>query len=149
MTEADTTTQPRLHDLELIRHYELSIRRLSRDRDRVASLLQRVVPPPDAVRVMGGQSDGINLDAIDRLYRLEREMDRKIDSMVDLKREACAILDSMDDPMWAEVLDLRYMEGKSIGEIARMLPCHRATVHRAIRSGLAEYDRIKMRHSAT
>lgn len=136
-------TDGKMHDLEHIRRYETEIRRAIRERDRVSALIQRIVTPPDAVRVMGGDSGGLNLDALDKLYELEREIDRKIDAMVDLKRKAQRILDSMSDPLWAEVLELRYIEGWGIRRIAEAVYCHRTSVHRIIRQGLAEYDRLE------
>ncbi len=136
-------TDGKMHDLERIRRYETEIRRAIRERDRVSALIQRIVTPPDAMRVMGGDSGGLNLDALDKLYELEREIDRKIDAMVDLKRKAQRILDSMSDPLWAEVLELRYIEGWGIRRIAEAVYCHRTSVHRIIRKGLAEYDRLE------
>ncbi len=136
-------TDGKMHDLERIRRYETEIRRAIRERDRVSALIQRIVTPPDAMRVMGGDSGGLNLDALDKLYELEREIDRKIDAMVDLKRKAQRILDSMSDPLWAEVLELRYIEGWGIRRIAEAVYCHRTSVHRIIRQGLAEYDRLE------
>lgn len=73
---------------------------------------------------MGGervQSSGSNskmADAIEKCVDMEAEIDRLIDKLIDTKKEVIQTIEQLDSPMEYRVLHERYIQFKSLQEIA-------------------------------
>jgi hypothetical protein len=68
--------------------------------------------------VSGGGAHGGFANASDGLIDLEREIDREIDRLVDLKREAGAMLAQLENPQHYKVLHRHYILFESFEQIA-------------------------------
>ncbi len=70
-------------------------------------------------RVQGGRSGGAPyVDAVHRLLDLEAEINREIDTYADRKHEIIGQIQALGPPQYAEILYKRYVEFKSLEEIA-------------------------------
>lgn len=56
---------------------------------------------------------------VERIVDLEREIEAEIDRFVDERHETINRIQSLDDPIYADILFQRYVEYKSLYEIAR------------------------------
>ena len=56
---------------------------------------------------------------VERIVDLEREIEAEIDRFVDERHETINRIQSLDNPMYADILFQRYVEYKSLREIAR------------------------------
>ncbi len=58
---------------------------------------------------------------INRICEFEKDMDNLIDELIDLKRDIIAKLDQMTNSDHIRVLDMKYLKGKNLVEVAREL----------------------------
>ena len=56
--------------------------------------------------------------AVERIVDLEREIDRDIDQLVNLKREVMSVIDKVEDPVLIDILYKRYFRYEKWEEIA-------------------------------
>ena len=57
-------------------------------------------------------------DAVERLSEVEKELNEKIDKLVDLRREVEAVVSTIGDPLLETVLRYRYIDCMSFEKIA-------------------------------
>lgn len=55
---------------------------------------------------------------INRICEFEKDMDNLIDELIDLKRDIIAKLDRMTNPDHIRILDMKYLKGKNLVEVA-------------------------------
>lgn len=72
----------------------------------------------DGERVQSSGSKSKMADALNKCIDMEAEIDRAVDKLIDQKREAVSILEQMDSPTEYNVLHMRYIQYKSLQEIA-------------------------------
>lgn len=72
----------------------------------------------DGQRVQSSGSLSPMADAINRCVDMEREIDAAVDTLVDIKREVVATLEQLDSPTEYRFLHMRYIQHKSLQEIA-------------------------------
>lgn len=77
---------------------------------------------------------------IEKIDAIERELDTKIDALVDLKREIGAAIDKLEDHDEQLLLRYRYFENRSWEEIGHMLHVSSRTVHRIHGSALQNFS---------
>lgn len=70
----------------------------------------------DRVQSSGSQSK--MADAIDRCVDMEAEIDSLVDKLIDTKREVIATIEQLDSPTEYNVLHMRYIQYKTLQEIA-------------------------------
>lgn len=88
------------------------------DLHTLRSLVTKITATVSPVAVSGsGNQDKLG-DAIAKIIDLQDEINRKIDSYVDLKREISAILEQVDVADYVRVLHKRYFEYKAWEQIA-------------------------------
>lgn len=73
---------------------------------------------------------------IEKIDEIEREIDAKIDALVDLKREIGAAIDRLESSDEQLLLRYRYFENRSWEEIGTLLHVSYRTVHRIHGSAL-------------
>lgn len=129
-------------DLYLLRQYERRINQLLRDREHTATLLQSVTAAYDRVPVQGGGTGDSKLDAYERLWAQDKEIDQLIDTLVDLKEWINHVIDRIDDPLWAEVLSMRHIGRMRPPKIAECLCYSESHVRRSLAMAEEEYDRL-------
>ena len=55
---------------------------------------------------------------INKICEFEKDMDNLIDELIDLKRDIIAKLDRMTNPDHIRILDMKYLKGKNLVEVA-------------------------------
>lgn len=69
-------------------------------------------------RVQSSGSKSKMADALDKCLDMEDEINAQVDRLIDTKREVVATIEKLDSPMEYNVLHLRYIQYKSLQEIA-------------------------------
>jgi len=82
-----------------------------------------------AERVSGTKQRSPMENAIVKLIDLEREIDADIDKLVDLKREIIGVINSVEQPEYHLLLELRYLSYKTWEEIAEVMNYSWRNVH--------------------
>ena len=104
--------------LEKIRKLDVRIACLLEEKKQLEDMALRVTP---SMSGCGGSSGG-NHDklgnAVCRITDKEKEIDRTVDELVDLKDEASTLLARLDNPAHLNVLHKRYFQYKSFESIA-------------------------------
>ena len=55
---------------------------------------------------------------VNRICEFEKDMDNLIDELIDLKRDIISKLDRMTNPDHIRILDMKYLKGKNLVEVA-------------------------------
>lgn len=79
---------------------------------------------------------------ISKIVDLDRELDTLIDSYVSLKWEIIKKLEKMDNPKQREVLLLKYVEEKSISEMAFELNLVSSRIKQIINDGILNFSKM-------
>lgn len=89
------------------------------ERDALYDMLTHITPTlkQDVVSSGGFQQDKMG-NAIAKIADLGNELDNVIDKFVDKKREASALLERLDNPLYYQVLHKRYVLFHSFEKIA-------------------------------
>lgn len=105
--------------LERIQKADKQISRKLEQLTTLNSLVMRITP---VMNDSGGSSGTGNQDklgnAVAKIADLQEEINRDVDILVDMKREAYSLLYKMNDDDYYRVLEMRYLKYKSFEEIA-------------------------------
>ena len=107
-------------------------------RDQLAALCVRAAGSSADLRRGPGAGDS----AAEQLALLEREINREIDHLVNLKREILSVLDQIENPGIARILCDIYLSGRTVEETAKRSHYTLRYTYKLRRRGLAEVDRI-------
>lgn len=91
--------------------------------DQLRGMRYKITQTLKPVVVSGGGSHGGFTDASDKVIDLEREIDGYVDQLVDLKREAGALLAQLEVPKHYLVLHRHYILFESFEKIAVDMDC--------------------------
>lgn len=69
-------------------------------------------------RVQSSGSKSKMADALDKCVDMEAEIDAQVDRLIAAKREVIATIEKLDSPIEYNILHLRYIQYKSLQEIA-------------------------------
>ena len=83
--------------------------------------------------------------AVVRYIDLEKEIDRDIDHLVDLRKEVTAVLAAMEDDRLSRLLEDRYLRGLLVKQAAANAEYSVRHAQRRLREGLLKLDRILRR----
>lgn len=72
----------------------------------------------DGDRVQSSGSLSKMADALNKCIDMEAEIDRAVDKLIDMKREAVAILERLDSPYYYRLLHARYIQYIQLKDIA-------------------------------
>jgi len=126
--------------LRQLRRLDLTIKAKLVQLDELRSLALKITPSPDPAG--GGRK--ISKDRIchvvAKIVDLEREIDRKIDRLVSLKKEAMERIDGLDDDNLRLVLVHRYINGRTWCEVAYELGCTPQWAHKLHARALTEFE---------
>ena len=86
--------------------------------DNLYDMITKITPTLKQDVVTGGGSQDKIGDAVSKIVDLKNEINRRVDYYVDLKREADALLDQVDNHLYYIILYRRYMLGESFEFIA-------------------------------
>lgn len=82
------------------------------------AMVTRITPAMKQDVVSGGGSEDKMGNAVARIVDLKEEINREIDTYVDMKREASMLLDKLENPLHYKVLHKRYILGETFEQIA-------------------------------
>ena len=97
---------------------ELRIRNKLIEREQLRALAMKITASIDAVRVRSSGGGSRMTDAVEKLVALEVEIDELVRQLVDARRQVVNSLEALDNPTEYNVLHMRYVQGKSLQEIA-------------------------------
>lgn len=97
---------------------ELRIRNKLIEREQLRALAMKITASIDAVRVRSSGGGSRMTDAVEKLVALEVEIDDLVRQLVDARRQVVDSLEALDNPTEYNVLHMRYVQGKSLQEIA-------------------------------
>lgn len=69
-------------------------------------------------RVSASGSKSKMADAVNRLVDIETEIDHLVDKLIDTKKEVISTIEQVDNPIWYDVLHMKYIQYKTLQEIA-------------------------------
>jgi hypothetical protein len=70
----------------------------------------------ERVQSSGGKSKMAN--AVDKCVDMEAEIDGLIDELIDVKKEVIQVLENVNNPTWYNLLHKKYIQHKSLSDIA-------------------------------
>ena len=104
--------------LSQIRRYDTMIDSMLDEVDSLYAMVTRITPVlKDDVVSGGGQQDKMG-NAIAKIVDLKERINREIDQLVDIKREAADLLAKVSDPNHYKVLHKRYILYETFEQIA-------------------------------
>jgi hypothetical protein len=86
--------------------------------DGLYAMVTKITPTLKADVVTGGGSQDKIGDAVAKIVDLRNEINREIDRFVDMKREAAAMLDKLENHLFYIILHRRYVQYESLEQIA-------------------------------
>ncbi len=104
--------------LQKIRLYDVQINSKIEELEKLRSMTTKITPTLSGDVVSGSRSQDKLGDAVARIVDLEAEIDRRIDTLCDLKRNAMELLDKLQNPNHYEILHKRYFQFKSLEQIS-------------------------------
>ena len=84
----------------------------------------------------GGRNDRPLEDAMAKYVLLEEEINRQIDALVDLKEEIRSVIGQLPDETEKLVLEMYYLENKSLSQIGKELGYHADSVEHIARTAV-------------
>lgn len=104
--------------LQKIKLYDVQINSKIEELAKLRAMTTKITPTLSGDVVSGTRNQDKLGDAIARIIELEDEIDRRIDALCDLKRNAMELLDKLQNPNHFEILDKRYFQFKSLEQIS-------------------------------
>lgn len=86
--------------------------------DGLYAMITKITPTLKQDIVTGGGSQDKIGEAVAKIVDLKEEINREIDRFVDLKREAAAMLNKLENHLYYIILHRRYMQHETLEEIA-------------------------------
>jgi len=86
--------------------------------DNLYAMVTKITPTLKQDVVTGGGSQDKIGDAVSKIVDLKDEINREIDRYVDMKREAAALLDKLENHLFYIILHRRYILHESLEQIA-------------------------------
>lgn len=121
--------------------------RINSKLEQVASL-RELAACTHAERVSGTKQHSPMENAIVKVIDLEYEIDADIDRFVNLKREILGVINSVQQPEYHLLLELRYLSYKTWEEIAEMMNYSELNIHRVHLEALMVIELDGSLHSA-
>ena len=127
-------------ELESVRSLDLRINAKLREIERLESMINRCTPvlKQDVVQSSGAD----RVDSISKLIELRDQANHMIDDYCDLIASINLKLDQIDDPLLAEILTERYLDGWGWSRIAGGLHYEKRQIYRAHDKALREYEKL-------
>lgn len=86
--------------------------------DHLYEMATKITPTLKADVVSGGGSHDKIGDAVAKIVQLKDEINQEVDRYVDMKREAAALLDKLENHLYYIILHRKYMQHESLEQIA-------------------------------
>ena len=111
--------------------------------ERLKAMAMRVTANLTQEKVSGGYNKRSPMEnTIVKIMDLEREVNDEIDKLINLKQEILETISLVDDPMAQLLLEMRYINRRTWGEIAEELGYSDRGIHKIHGRALKEIDEI-------
>ena len=104
--------------LEQVEKLDALIRNKFVERQQWRDMALGITANMDGERVQSSGSKSKIENAVVRCVDMEAEIDRLVDEYVDRKREVLQVIELLDSPIEYNLLHMKYIQGKSLQEIA-------------------------------
>jgi DNA-directed RNA polymerase specialized sigma subunit len=112
--------------------------------ERLKAMAMRVTTNLTQEKVSGGYNERNPMEnTIVKIMDLEREVNDEIDKLINLKQEILETISLVDDPMAQLLLEMRYINRRTWGEIAGELGYSDRGIHKIHGRALKEIDEIR------
>ncbi len=116
--------------------------------ERLKAMAMRVTANLTQEKVSGGYNKRSPMEnTIVKIMDLEREVNDEIDKLINLKQEILETISLVDDPMAQLLLEMRYINRRTWGEIAEELGYSDRGIHKIHGRALKEIDEIRKKCS--
>lgn len=116
--------------------------------ERLKAMAMRVSVNLTREKVSGGYNRKNPMeDTIVKIMDLEIEVNQEIDKLINLKQEILETISLVDDPMAQLLLEMRYINRRTWGEIAGELGYSDRGIHKIHGRALKEIDEIRKKCS--
>lgn len=88
------------------------------EKEQWFTLATKTTCPTEGERVQSSGNPDKMSDAVAKMIEIDKEIDRMIDSFVDLKQEVIRTIEQVDDPMLYDVLHMIYIQYIKPSEVA-------------------------------
>ena len=109
---------------------------------RLRSLTEKITVSLSPTAGTGSPNPTALQDRIIRLVEAEEELNAEIDRLVDLKQEISEVLKLVQNDLSRIVLEERYLNGRTWGEIIGIMGYHERTVFKFHDQGLREINTV-------
>ena len=113
-----STTNEAKKYLERIKWLDVLIDSKLEELEKLNSLVKRITPVMSAASGAGGGNQDRLGDTVAKIVDMRNEIDKATDVFIDMKREAIALLERIERPEYYQVLHKRYIQYKSLENIA-------------------------------
>ncbi len=101
--------------------------------ERLKAMAMRVTTNLTQEKVSGGYNERNPMEnTIVKIMDLEREVNDEIDKLINLKQEILETISLVDDPMAQLLLEMRYINRRTWGEIAEELGYSDRGIHKSM-----------------
>ena len=116
--------------------------------ERLKAMAMRVTTNLTQEKVSGGYNERNPMEnTIVKIMDLEREVNGEIDKLINLKQEILETISLVDNPMAQLLLEMRYINRRTWGEIAEELGYSDRGIHKIHGRALKEIDEIRKKCS--
>lgn len=104
--------------LESVAKLDTLIRNKLIERQQMKELALGITANMDGERVQSSGSKSKMANAVERCVDMEAEIDSLIDKLIDAKKEVIQVIEQLDNPTEYNLLHMKYIQHKSLQEIA-------------------------------
>lgn len=118
----------KLEDLENLKYRLVGVRGVNYDSDKVQG--------------SGSKNNYVKEEIIDKIIKLEKSINDKIDELVDIKKKASELIDKIDNMTYRVILYKRYFKGDSMEEISVYCNYSWRWINKLHSKALIEFDKL-------
>jgi len=104
--------------LKQVRKLDLKIKNKLIEQQQWRNIALGITANMDGERVQSSGAKSKMADAIDKCVDMEAEIDRLVDELIDTKKKVIEVIEQLDSATEYDVLHMRYIQYKSLQEIA-------------------------------
>lgn len=128
--------------LRQLRTAEIKIEQKEEELERLKSSLESISTGTDSERVQTTPRDRLS-EEITRIVDLEKEINSDLGAMLMLRNKIINEIQSMDNPVYIDILYKRYVQYKSLEEIAVEMSYSYVHIRRLHGYALIQFSKIK------
>lgn len=130
---------------EYLKRIKILDQEINRKLDRATALKAlalKVTPTMSDTGSMGGGNHDKISSAMDKYIDLQAEIDRDIDTLIDMQKEAYSLLGRIRNQKYYKVLELHYLKFQTFEQIGVSMGCSRRWAEKLHGRALEVFDRV-------